>query len=299
LTAALVLAGLVATAPAACGAPRDITGSWPAMPSAAFVVPSAGDCFLGGHMGPFEVDVEDVIAADCKSEHTIEIVAAHAFTASTTRPETGDPEYNTAYATCMAATTDYLGGDWHAGQVFLNVWLPSRRAWASGDRHYSCAVGVDTTGRYTGTITTTLRGAIAHGTGTFAQRCGTIVSSGSPDKYGFYSTFDVITPTACTSPHDAEFTGAVQVPDGPYPNTHDLLQLAGDVCEAPTLGFLGETRSKFYRRTDLNYMWFLPRPEGWTSGDRTAQCYLELPVKHPVASSLRNLHDAPLPPVAS
>lgn len=295
---ALVLAGLVGAGPAACGGPRDITAGWPAMPSAGFVVPKAGDCFVGGHMGPFEVDVDDVIPIDCQSEHTIEIVAVHAFTGST-RPDAGDPEYNTAYATCLAASTDYLGGDWHAGQVYLNVWLPSRRAWESGDRHYNCALGVDTSGRDTGTITTTLRGGIANGTGPFAQRCATIVTSAAADKYGFYSEMDALTPTACASPHDAEFTGAVPVPDGPYPKTDAQVQLAGDVCEAPTLAFLGESRNKFYNRTDITYLWFLPTAEAWSAGDHEAQCYLELPVKHPVKASLRNLHDAPLPPAAA
>lgn len=77
-----------------------------------------------------------------------------------------------------------------------------------------------------------------------------------------------IDPVACTSPHELEVIGNVELDDGPYPGDAETLDLAVDACEAIFPGYVGEPFDES--------AWFInaftPSAESWEAGNRTATC---------------------------
>jgi hypothetical protein len=281
-----------------CGTHHALAASWPALPAPSFAVSAVGDCFAGTDIGPLVVDVINMTKTDCAADHAVEIAGVHDLPAATSRPTYTDPAYRTAYTVCSADATAYLDGDWHAGNVYLAVWLASRAAWAAGDHHYSCAIGQDNTGTGNGPGigSGSVHGGIANGTGRLARHCMTVIATGAPGRDGFYAEFDGLTPVGCDVPHDAEFTDVRLAPSGPYPTTQRQRAPSYQMCDEANIAMLGESRDHYLRRADISPALIDPGEAVWALGDRTLECYVLLPANHRITGSLRNLHGAPLPP---
>ena len=129
----------------------------------------------------------------------------------------------------------------------------------------------------------------------------------SPLKLEVGDCFDVPTSTTvtdvidsvqhhpCTESHTAEiyyitpYTGAGA--DGPYPAVSAFHDFATAACPA---AFEAYTGASFDSSPDLNVGWFFPVVDGWTSGDKTIQCYIERTDHTPMTRSVKGI-GAPSP----
>ena len=127
----------------------------------------------------------------------------------------------------------------------------------------------------------------------------------SPLKLQVGDCFDVPTSTSvtdvidsvqhhpCTESHTGEiyyitpYTGVGA--DGPYPAQSAFHTFATAACPA---AFEAYTGASFDSSPDLNVGWFFPVVDGWTSGDKTIQCYIERTDHTPMTRSVKGIGTA-------
>jgi hypothetical protein len=283
---------LLATVAAGCaanpaGTDRDLVGGWPMLPSAALVEPVAPACYaLPGTAAASEVRTWPAAVA-CTEPHTVELVSVGLLTgAAADRP---DPPLSdrAAYARCAADAKTLLGADWRTGRVTLSVDLPYQALWDAGARWYRCDLqALADLDRFTPlSRTASLRGALAPG-GELLAGCVTVTQppGGQPND------IDRILPAACTAPHQAEFAGLFEPPDGAYPDKVQEIDLAG--CRPKVAAYVGVPDDEnFPARTGLITMPY--DRAAWEMGNRGARCFV-WPLK-PVSTSLKGAGTKALP----
>jgi hypothetical protein len=279
-----------------CGRPDgvdgNLTNNWAAMPNPGppavgacydMIVPTPAYLLTAYRLGQ---------AIPCDGPHDTETIYIGQFSGAVadreTPPDERDDDAAQAYVQCAKAASDYLGEDWHQGRVELLLDLPLERAWTDGRRYFRCDLIEQQSNagkviRRTGRLRDGLRGTrpLAYGCG---QRIDPTASGG----------YDDLKTASCTDPHDLEYVGTVQMPDGVYPEPGSTsTATAARLCEERVAAFIGISAATLDGRRDIDWsIWWFSR-ESWALGDRTAECFLS--VDRPVRISLRGFGNAPLP----
>jgi hypothetical protein len=270
---AVVFAALAVLA-AGCAKPtgvdNDLTNAWPAFDKAVTPTPKVGACYTERLDTTWFADDFDG-AVDCSVSHQTETVFVGAFTGTeagrSSAPLAGTPARATAYGQCMKAANDYLGDDWHIGNVVLGLVLPNDKAWAGGARWFRCdAVAFDDSNfekvRGVGTVKGGLQGSRA-----LAVTCLTLTADSNRRVTGEKDT-------PCDQPHNAEFVGLYTAPARDWPDRDAEQKLASDGCEGVFAHFLGFSSNE---RPASNYAGWWPggfEEDQWKLGDRTERCFV-------------------------
>lgn len=270
-TVMLALAALLITA---CGRPPGTDGSltdgWPAMPEPKVPVPVAPACYALDSADPTAVATWPP-PVDCAVPHTVETALVGQFTGEdaerTSPPPIGGPGQRRAFQDCSGAVRDYLGGEWRAVRLELILITPSALHWDAGARWFRCDL-VEYTDIENPAIkarTASLKGVLA-GQSDLPLGCQQITESA--DKKTVQ-----IAAAACTAPHNGEFAGLWEHPDGPYPEEPARNAAAGDGCRAVIAAFAGiPNDDNFKYRTG-----WVTSPFGraaWERGNRAVRCFI-------------------------
>ncbi|MEV4516653.1 septum formation family protein [Dactylosporangium sp. NPDC049525] len=264
-----MIAAVVLLSLAGCDGAEPVTGatgSAAAASPSARSLPGAGMCHTGQSLGMFDYRAVTLNAVDCSAEHQAEIIRVGRLT---TPPENKTRE---VFTDCDTAAREYVGADWHDGRLGLAVIVPSTEEWIAGDHEYRCALfefsADDFTSRMrTGSLKDGLRG-----TRPLALTCVDVL--GTPDGQGWYKTIDRLAPIDCAQPHNGEYTGLYVGADVPHPGMTKLAREVAQFCNTKAATFLGESPSKFEKRTDLRAFLTGGSPDRWALGDRTSHCYV-------------------------
>ncbi|WP_238015398.1 septum formation family protein [Dactylosporangium sp. AC04546] len=277
----------------ACGPPPkppgtdgDLVNGWAMLPAAALVVPVAPACFeLPAGAAAAEV-TRWPDPVDCTGPHQVELVSVGQFAGADadrgTPPASGGAGLKAAHAKCSADANALLGADWRLGRLALSVDLPTPSQWDAGARWYRCDLqALEDLDRFSPvTRSGSLRGALRPG-GELLIGCVSVTQPAG----GKAGEIDRIRPARCDQPHEAEFAGLFEPPDGPYPpdpGTRRDLNLAG--CRPVVARFAGvPDDANFRSRTGLITMPF--DKAAWELGNRAVRCLVWPP--KPVATSLK------------
>lgn len=270
-------AAAVLTLMAGCSLPEGVDGAltddWPA--------PAAPELWSGPEAGVCHpVNVSEIVLlhdyrpVSCDRKHAVETVHVGKFTgdhaARDTTPPFGSPAYRAAFGECVTRSTEYLGGDFRSGRVWLQVGLPSNVAWAGGARWFRCDVweyadddAWDGEVSRDGSLRDSLRGDRPLGFG-----CFTVTEKDDE--------IDNMEPVPCDKPHNAEFAGVVVAKAVPYPaNDKAGWDVLGKPCWGPVAAYAGlKNDSRLPYRVDLIYQ-SLGKAQ-WDRGNRGVRCYLYL-----------------------
>ena len=269
----LVVTGAVlAVALAGCGKPTgidgDLTNAWPAIQKATTPTPKVGDCYTEKYDATWYGDFSS--ALDCSLAHQTETVYVGAFAGAdadrSSPPLAGTDSRSNAYAQCQKSATDFLGDDWHIGNVFLGLVLPDDKAWTGGARWYRCDLihfedsNFESVHQY-GTVKDGLRGSKP-----IAVTCITFTDDGKSAVTGQKDT-------PCAQPHNGEFAGVYTAPAGAYPSKDAARTLANTGCGGVAAKFLGFSGNS----PVSNFVGWLAdgfQQDQWNLGDRTIRCFV-------------------------
>ncbi|MGC9670476.1 septum formation family protein [Planosporangium sp. 12N6] len=294
--AALCLLTLVACA-RPDGIDGDLTDDWSALPVPRSTVPAVGQC-LQGTVNSWTFVEPPLSSADCSAPHTLEVVHVGRFSTATEEASAPPPhdsdETRTAYAQCDKAAREYVGGDWHDGQMFLHYSPPTGPKWQDGARSFFCSLietgGMRGNGR---SRTGSLKGALG-GDRPLAKRCYN--EKGTVDADGFYEPVEDSLPVDCGTAHNAEYAGTYVPPDLVYPSSAEALsRMQLDGCEQVVAGFLGLSSSALNDRAEVGWRAWGQDKYWWPVGERGITCFVLVPANLPVRGSLRQLGTRPLP----
>jgi Septum formation len=270
---ALVAGAAVALAVGGCTKPAgvdgDLTNQWPAFAKAQTPVPVVGACYPREFDPTWYGDFDS--AVDCaNASHQTETVFVGALTGAdadrSAPPLAGSASRKAAYTRCQQAANDYLGDAWQTGKVVLGLVLPDDKAWTGGARWYRCDVIHFQDSDYntvatTGSVKDGLRGARP-----VAVTCLIVTDDG---KNSVTKTDDA----DCDKPHNGEFAGIYQAPDGAWPADENARRkLANNGCEAIVAHFLGYTGDQAIS----NYLGWMAQgfdENQWNLGDRSERCF--------------------------
>lgn len=288
-----VLLAVVALALAGCGsAPGvdgDLTNGWPAMPEARIPVPRVEVCYdvslPTAPPGDSGEGPKLPAPANCAESHSVETVHVGVFAEDAPRPEVGAAERRGAYEDCAARARTFLGDDWRTGRVGLLLRVPDTLHWEAGARWYRCdLVEYSDLAQYRVVgRTSSLKGALS-GARPLGLACFTSTSASS--------VYASMTPADCTTPHNIEFAGVFELPDGAYPidtQASAEAQLAG--CRNILADYAGVSRSDVQYRTGVLAPGY--GRSAWELGNRGAQCFFWL--ADPVSRSVRGIGPGGLP----
>lgn len=271
--AATALAVAVCVFASACGNPGidgRLADDWGALPEPKPFVPSAGVCHLTNfNEAPPLLTVNPL---DCTILHKLETTHVGTFTAAAANrvspPPRGSSEMRAAYAECDARTSEYVGGEWRDGRLWLGVALPTADAWNGGARWFRCDVSEMSTVESEGAVnarTASLKGALA---------------APSPLRLGCYATkldkkqnIDTMTGVDCAKSHNSEYVGVWRAPDVTYPDRPGEWERFYTGCYEKVAKYVGVPNDRNIRfRTGVVT---LPSgADGWKAGDRGVRCYL-------------------------
>jgi hypothetical protein len=270
----LALGGLVVALLAGCANPAgvdgDLTDDWPAAPEAKPFVPASGVCH-GGFRPLTVVSSGAYFPIECTTQHGAETIHVGPFTGAdadrATAPAHGSTTAATAFAECDAKAKEYIGGDWRAALIELDLVLPSPRAWEGGARWFRCDL------RQVGSLDT--------GGVTRAAPLRDALKNEPKLRHGCYrpvltadaKEVDVMQPVACNAPHRAEFAGIWTAPDTPYADFDKNTERLHAGCRAVIAAFAKVPNDSAieYRTGTIAYS---PDEEEWRGGDRGVQCFL-------------------------
>ncbi|MFD0576873.1 septum formation family protein [Dactylosporangium darangshiense] len=294
LTAVLVLGALSGCAGQPAGTDGDLGDDWAMLPAAKVPEPVLGECHNSGGYKDQDVSSWDGVApvVPCDGPHQVEIVAVGKVPAELAK-EAKRPDrdkFAALYAQCEEAAAKYLGGDWHAGRLYLYLQPPTYAQWLGGLRTYHCDVAVmGADGHKIESFDKTFKGAVAPG-GPLANGCS--LTSGATND----TLFAQADPVACTQPHDLEYAGYVTAPaDAAFPNdTAANEKLFGKACEAKMLEYTGMSRTAYNRQRDVYYIWWRTAGStGWKAGDHSSRCFFFLHGRK-LSKSVKGIGDATL-----
>jgi hypothetical protein len=269
----IAVAGVVTLLLSACGNPAgtdgDLTNNWKAMPDAVIPTPEAGACYSITTDNPASV-TKWPAPVECTAAHTVETVYVGQFTGDEAKessaPSTGSPGRRRAYEACATEAKTFLGEDWRTGRLELSVVLPIALHWQGGARWFRCDMMEykDLDDYEVVSRTASLKGGLS---GDRPVGLGCIAVTTTNNR------IDKMTPVSCTSPHNGEFAGVYDLPDGPYPTDREAASKARlDGCAPVIAAFAGVPND-----ADLSFRtgWISsPFTEiEWGLGNRGVRCY--------------------------
>jgi hypothetical protein len=227
---------------------------------------------------------------NCAETHYVETAYVGEFTGADAQrsspPAVGSPALPATYAQCQKGATDYLGGDWHNGLLWLGLVVPSDNAWRGGARWFRCDL-VHYADPFDESIVDkgVLKGDLA-GPRTSAYGC--LTTTENKDQ-----TILTATPADCASPHQAEFAGLYTAPDVPYPTDAAARKKMGESgCEIVVASFLGYSSPSQWRNQAVGLWWHGFSEDQWKLGDRTTQCFAYAFTKsHRLIGSVKGIKD--------
>ncbi len=268
------LAAVTLLAVSGC-ASTNLVDAWPSMAEPTGWEPKAGVCTdaysesspRGGYK-----------PLDCTVSHGYETVHIGKFAGEAASlpapPAAGSPYLTTAWAECDTKTSEYVGGQWRDGLIWIAVSVPSKGAWDGGARWFRCEAA-PTSYRLGDLepISKTLKGAL----------------SSDPELLrGCYQNpkeeDQPWVPVACNAAHNTEFVGSFISTDS-FDSVKGNLGAIHDKCRSIIAGYVGvpdDGNMKY--RTGSSYTY--PSKADWDAGDRGIRCHLWLGDKN-VTSSLK------------
>jgi hypothetical protein len=294
LLAAVTLAlAAVMLALTGCGNPAgvdgDLTNNWPAMPEPKLPEPVDHACYDVATDDPAGV-ARWPPPVDCTASHTVETIHIGAFRGDDatreTPPPAGSPARRNAYGACSTVAATFLGGDWRTGRLALVLNTPIALHWEAGARWFRCDVveyqDLDTFDVVSRTAS--LQGALAGARLPPLTCFNVVIRNGS---------VDAMPAAACTSPHDAEFAGIYDAPDGPWVSDDKQREDAFSTgCYAVIAKFTGVPNDGNLRARTGNITAAFGRSD-WELGNRGTRCFLLPGEKH--SRSLRGVGPSGLP----
>jgi hypothetical protein len=273
---AVTLAGATGLLLAGCGKPAGVDGSlvndWAPLAAPTSFTPPSGVCQTDNFAATAHLSSFNPV--DCAASHRLETVHVGTFAGAaahrTTPPPQGSAEMRSAFAECDTAATEYLGGEWRTGRLWLGVALPSATAWTGGSRWFRCDISEMSSVEDNGDVvsrTSTVKGTL---------------SSPSPLNLGCYgaqlsangSTGSM--PAAdCRKAHNAEFVGVWKAPDISYPaKAVDWTRFYSE-CRTLVAHYAGvpDDGNLQYR---IGVVALPNGPDEWNAGNRGVRCYLWL-----------------------
>jgi hypothetical protein len=268
---ALVVLGLVA----GCGNPAGVDGNlvngWQSMAAPTGFEPAAGTCHLANfaQVG-IRSSYEEV---GCELPHRSETTYVGSYpnpaAEASAPPAEGSAGARAAYRTCDLRTTQYVGGPWRTGRLWVGVTHPSAAAWTGGARWFRCEVleisSIEDDGGLVQRVGT-LRDALEDPASDLLLTCYAI----QLDAAGAIKTMPA---ASCAAKHNAEFAGIWYAGDLAYPKTDALWAKFHDGCREVIGSYVGvpdDANQQF--RTGV-----VSLPGGadvWALGDHGVRCYL-------------------------
>jgi hypothetical protein len=270
---AVAVLGMATLFLSACGNPPgtdgNLTNNWKAMPAAAIPTPAASACYNVTTDDPTTV-TKWPAPVECATAHTVETVFVGRFTgdeaSQASAPSSGSAGRRTAYETCATEAKTYLGEDWRTGRLELSVVLPIALHWQGGARWFRCDMMEykDLNDYEVVPRTASLKGGL---TGDRPVGLGCLaIAVASGNRVGN------MVPTACTAPHNGEFAGVYDLPDGPYPSGEAARKARLDGCAPVIAGYAGVPND-----AELTFrVGWISSPFSeveWGLGNRGVRCY--------------------------
>ena len=266
------------------GTDGNLTNGWAAFPAATTPTPAVGACYDRPYRPTGTGDFHG--AVDCATaRHETETVFVGSFTDADAKreapPLAGSDSRKAAFAKCVTAAHDYLGGDWSDAKVTLGLVVPDDAAWTGGARWYRCDVeqykdsALQILSYYT-----SAKGGLT-GDRPLAITCITVTDDGKGSVTDWADT-------TCDKPHNGEYAGTYTASDAAWPTDvttrHSLAKSGCESMVAQFLGFSGNT----YQSNYLGWMASGFDVDRWTAGDRSERCYV-LAITGSTANSTRIL----------
>jgi hypothetical protein len=256
--AVAALVGAVTVGLAGCGKPTGVDGNltddWQAIAAPQGFQPEAGTC----HMRYEETGTRSSYdPVECTVQHLTETAYVGTTDASEV-PAPGAAEYETVVKDCETNTAQFLGGDWHDGNLDLAYTFPSDEAWAGGAHWYRCEV--IETDAFDGSDKLrpgSLKGELAKADSAVKLRC-----------YSYDGKKDPVA-IACAKKHNTEYVGSI-----PLARQADAEKDATMVkaCRVQIAKYVGMAY-----RSDMNYrvgvFWQYPDADNFAAGDHKVRCY--------------------------
>jgi hypothetical protein len=258
---ACVLSGMACSAPVTHpGVAAKPSGSATTSSPPPFVA-AAGDCFSS--RGSYLTAAEKV---PCSAHHWAEEAYVGTFTGSvaalTVPPVANSNAVRDAYGRCTVETARYVGGDWHAALMELELEVPDPDAWTAGARWFHCELwsilSLNLIEPEAGS-TISFRGLLRKST-PLSIRCITWKGANGFDDWSDYE------PAPCSSPHRGEFVGAYTAPAGPWPSTDTARKIADRGCEALVAHYVGFPSWRQLNNPYVGYLQLGFRESQWDMG---------------------------------
>jgi hypothetical protein len=273
ITAALSLSLLLAGCGNPGGVDGDLTNGWSALPAPTGFVPVAETC----HLATFapvglRATYEEV---DCKLRHRTETVFVGTYVdpaaEAAAPPADGSAAARETYRTCDLTTSEYVGGPWRSGRLWIGVTQPSPAAWTGGARWFRCEVKeVSSIEDNDNTVMRigSLKDALASPASPLRLNCYAI-------KLDANGVIDLMPGLTCKADHNAEFVGVWNAGDLDYPTQDKQWATFHDGCRKLIANFVGVPDDNDLQfRTGVVSM---PGGEDvWALGDHGVRCYLWL-----------------------
>lgn len=302
---ALIAGGALIWGLAACGddlpdgVDGDLTSGWDGFSEALGFAPEAEVC----HAQPYqdEAPLADYQPVDCADPHLVQTVHVGTLPEEAAEleapPAPDSEERRAAYQECDEQAAEFLGDDFRHGRLWLGVAVPSEAGWDGGARWFRCDL-MEVESVYGDPVerSGSLAGALADDAGqddgsddADSDDAGAETEppdqAADPDiRLGCYQVsvdedaVEEMTEVQCDEPHEAEFVGAWQAPDGPYPDPGDT-DVADEVyegCREQVAAYVDvPVDGDLTFRTGTIADWM--SEEDWVAGDRAFRCYLWLP----------------------
>jgi hypothetical protein len=198
-------------------------------------------------------------------------------------PPAGGPTRRQAYRDCFASAKEFLGDDYRIAPLALSVAVPVESDWTAGARWFRCDLAYldyDQIQPRPGS----LRGALA-GAKPMLLRC--LKAASTATRVDFNGS------VPCTTPHEIEFAGIYDAPDGPYPTDEKgRRRMIETGCRGVVAAFAGvPDDAQLPRRTSWVYG-DIPETQ-WQLGNRGVPCYVA--PRAPVSRSLQDAGPRALP----
>ncbi|MET7420330.1 septum formation family protein [Dactylosporangium sp. NPDC005555] len=283
------------TPPTPAGADRDLVNGWPMLPAVVMIEPTAPACYPLP-AGTASADVTRWPApVACTEPHEVELITVGRFTGADaerpTPPIAGSPAMRGAYTRCAADAKTLLGADWRTGRVSLSVDVPSPLLWDAGARWFRCDLqALQDVDRFSvATRTASMRGALKPDGGELLIGCVKVTTKPG----GATDAIDRIFAAQCTVPHEGEFAGIYEPPDGEYPADSEARSAANLAGCRPVVARYVDVPDDVNFRSRTGQVTMPYDKTAWELGNRGVRCFAWPP--KPVKSSLRGAGTKGLP----